>query len=243
MNKNRIKIFSDFDGTATKFDVGHLIFKTFAGEGIRPIIQDWKNNLISSKELLTRECELINIDRIEDLYNLIDKQELDDFFVEFCSFTESNGIELFLVSDGLDVYIKRILAKYELNYISYYANHFEYKTSDEGRILFIPSFPYTDSECHKCGNCKRNHLLYNSEDEDFVIYIGDGYSDRCPVEFADLVFAKRELASYCNSKKIPFTEFTNFNDIKDKVALLLEKKRLKRRRQAELRRKEIFMQG
>jgi 2-hydroxy-3-keto-5-methylthiopentenyl-1-phosphate phosphatase len=243
MNHLNIKIFTDFDGTTTKADVGNLIFRTFAGDSILPIIKSWKNNEITSKQLLSDECNLVNLRDIKELYTLIDKQELDDYFLEFCKICDDNGIKLYILSDGMDVYIDRILNRYELNYIPFFSNKFSSSNSYDGKVIFKTDFPYTDSECEKCGNCKRNHLLYNSEDENLVIYIGDGYSDRCPIEYADIVFAKRELASYCNSRKIPFTEFSTFKDINEKLRLLLERKRVKKRRQAELKRKEIFMQG
>lgn len=243
MIKHNIKIFSDFDGTATKMDVGNLIFRTFSGDGIIPLIKSWKNYEISSRQLLTEECRMINMNSIEELYSLIDRQELDDYFIDFCKICDDNDIQLFIVSDGLDVYINRILNRYELNYIPFYSNKFNYSTDENGKIKFLPEFPYTDSECDKCGNCKRNHVLYNSEEDDLIIYIGDGSSDRCPVDCADIIFAKRELASYCRSKKIPFIEFSNFNDINNKLNEFLNRKRIKKRRQAELKRKEIFMQG
>jgi len=240
--KHSITIFSDFDGTISKVDVGNLIFKTFAGEAIIPIINSWKNNEISSKELLIRECKLAKINDFNDLFNLIDKQEIDDYFLEFINICENNFIDLFVVSDGLDFYIKRIFEKYNLFNLKFFSNKFNYKVENENLVIF-PEFPYTDSECTKCGNCKRNHLLYNSDDDSFIIYIGDGYSDRCPVEYADIIFAKRALASYCTANKIPFIEFDNFKDINEKLLEILSKKRLKRRKQSELKRKEIFMQG
>jgi len=240
--KHNITIFSDFDGTISKVDVGNLIFKTFAGEVIVPIINSWKNNEISSKELLIRECKLAKINDFNDLFNLIDKQEIDDFFTEFVSICENNDIDIFVVSDGLDFYIKRIFEKYNLCNLKYFSNKFNYKVENDNIVIF-PEFPYTDSECTKCGNCKRNHLLYNSDDDSLIVYIGDGYSDRCPVEYADIIFAKRALASFCTAKKIPFIEFESFKDINDKLLEILSKKRLKRRKQSELKRKEIFMQG
>jgi 2,3-diketo-5-methylthio-1-phosphopentane phosphatase len=239
---SNIVVFSDFDGTITKVDVGNLIFRTFAGDAIFPMIQSWRKNEISSKELLTRECELVNLNNIDELISLIDKQEIDDNFIQFANFCYEKKIDIFIVSDGMDIYIDKILSKNKIDYIPFFANKFGFK-SENNKVLFQPEFPHTDSECLKCGNCKRNHLLYNSFDDDIIVYIGDGYSDRCPVEYADVVFAKRELASYCTSAKIPFIEFLNFNDIIKKMELIVGRKRNKKRRQAELKRNEVFIQG
>jgi 2-hydroxy-3-keto-5-methylthiopentenyl-1-phosphate phosphatase len=107
----------------------------------------------------------------------------------------------------------------------------------------IPAFPYGDEECKMCGNCKRNHILTNSSDEDYTVYIGDGYSDKCPIQFCDFVFAKDSLLKYCEVNRITYFPFKDFNDIIRKLDELKSKKRLKKRCQADLKRKEIFRQG
>lgn len=241
--KNNITIFSDFDGTISKIDVGNLIFKTFAGDSINQLINSWKNNQISSKELLIKECLLAKIQSFDQLLEFVDKQEIDDYFCDFINICKQNKINIFVVSDGLDFYIERIFKRYNLEELTFFSNKFNYTISDENVLSIKPEFPYTDSECQKCGNCKRNHLLYNSKDDDLIIYIGDGYSDRCPVEYADIVFAKRALASYCTAKKIPFIEFETFKDINNKINDIINKKRIKKRKNSDLKRKEIFMQG
>ena len=45
------------------------------------------------------------------------------------------------------------------------------------------------------------------------MYIGDGRSDREAAAEADLVFAKNELADYCQENGIKALKFNNFADI------------------------------
>jgi 2,3-diketo-5-methylthio-1-phosphopentane phosphatase len=238
-----LKVFTDFDGTVTKMDIGNLIFKTFAGDQIWPLINLWKENKITSKELLIKECELAEIGTLKDLNDLVDQQSIDDHFINFADFCEENGIEIIILSDGLDFYIKKILEKYNLGYLTFYANKFNYEFSDDNNIRIVPDFPHTDSECILCGNCKRNHILYYSHDDEIIVYIGDGYSDRCPIEYADIVFAKGNLLSYCNARKISCFKFNNFLDIQKKIQELLSRKRINKKRRSELKRKEILLQG
>ena len=37
-----------------------------------------------------------------------------------------------------------------------------------------------------------------------IVYVGDGYSDRCPVQYADIVFAKGDLQTYCQEQNISY---------------------------------------
>jgi 2-hydroxy-3-keto-5-methylthiopentenyl-1-phosphate phosphatase len=49
------------------------------------------------------------------------------------------------------------------------------------------------------------------------VYVGDGLSDRCPSENADLVFAKGDLLAHCREKHIDCIEFRNFRDVEREV--------------------------
>jgi 2-hydroxy-3-keto-5-methylthiopentenyl-1-phosphate phosphatase len=45
------------------------------------------------------------------------------------------------------------------------------------------------------------------------VYVGNGYSDRCPAEHADVVLAKGELLDHCRSQGIEHIAFDNFRDV------------------------------
>jgi 2-hydroxy-3-keto-5-methylthiopentenyl-1-phosphate phosphatase len=45
------------------------------------------------------------------------------------------------------------------------------------------------------------------------VYIGDGYSDTCPAQQADIVFAKSSLLKFCRKHGISAIAFENFSDI------------------------------
>ena len=48
-----------------------------------------------------------------------------------------------------------------------------------------------------------------------IVYIGDGFSDRCAARQADVVFAKADLAQFCQQSDIPYVSFTSFREIMD----------------------------
>ena len=239
MSNQKIKIFCDFDGTITTKDVGEHIFLEFGDpEKAYAIYQRWVNNEIDSAQEWRELFELVVDLTEEELNKFVDTIEIEYGFKEFVQFCEENKIELFILSDGMDLYIKRILTNYGLNKLKFFSNELIF--TDKGPK---PLFPYPDEECHDCGNCKRNHIIENSSDDDITIYIGDGNSDTCPVQYVDFIFAKKSLLKFCEKERISYFPFKNFKDVISRIKPLLEKKRIKKRHQAELKRKAVYAQG
>jgi 2-hydroxy-3-keto-5-methylthiopentenyl-1-phosphate phosphatase len=240
IQEKRFKVFIDFDGTITATDVGEAMFLEFGdADRANQIIKSWMNNEITSKQTWLQLCKTVKNYDEDRFFSFIDKIQVDPTFYDFEKFCESNNIEMFVLSDGLDIYINRILNNSSLSHLKVYSN---YLMIDEQNNL-IPSFPFPDEECDKCANCKRNHILDNSSDDDFTIYIGDGFSDTCPAQYCDFIFAKRSLLKYCEINRISFFPFNNFVDVMDRLNQLLNKKRLKKRHQADLKRKRVYLQG
>jgi 2-hydroxy-3-keto-5-methylthiopentenyl-1-phosphate phosphatase len=64
-----------------------------------------------------------------------------------------------------------------------------------------------DAQCSECGEaCKRGGLPDNGR----VLYVGDGYSDRCAALAADRVFARDALAAYLDRRGVAYEPFTDF---------------------------------
>lgn len=237
-----MRIFSDFDGTIAAEDVGDRLSRRFAGPQVSEIIGQYQNGSITARECLTRKCESVESATEFEVEQFIDQFLLDPTFKGFVEFCRGRDIPLVVLSDGLDVYVKRLLKNNGFADLAYLSNHLEFVLSGAATKL-VPSYPYTDAECHLCGNCKRNHVLTLSADDDIIVYIGDGISDRCPVRYADIVFAKGSLIRYCQEQNITYHEFRNFNDVLQRLELILQRKRIKKRREAEMARREVFAQG
>ncbi|OGU68600.1 MAG: 2-hydroxy-3-keto-5-methylthiopentenyl-1-phosphate phosphatase [Ignavibacteria bacterium RBG_16_36_9] len=238
MTDKQFKIFLDFDGTITKNDVGEEIFKKALKEDIvKKIVEDLLTNKISSRECWESLCGSVSI---------LDKTEFDDFilsqeieptlhrFIEYC---EANGFELFVLSDGFDYYIEKILKRENLHHLKVYSN--KLILNDEGKL--IPSFPYYNADCRSSANCKRNHIIENSGEVDYTVFIGDGNSDNDAIQFVDFIFAKDDLLKFCEVQRITYFPFKDFDDVIVRLRELVSKKRLKKRYQAELKRREAFM--
>ncbi len=233
------KIFVDFDGTISSQDIGESIFREFGDHMIvNKIIDGLLSNEISAKQCWVELCN--SVEKIENvkLDSFIDGLNIESSFHSLVNFCKDNNFELFVLSDGFDYYIKRIFERENLNHLKYFAN--KLTITKDKRLQ--PSFPYEHENCRTSANCKRNHIINLSSDEDYTVYIGDGNSDRFAAQFCDFIFAKDGLLKFCEVERISYFPFNNFNEIVERLESLKSKKRLKKRHQADLKRKEAYMQ-
>jgi 2,3-diketo-5-methylthio-1-phosphopentane phosphatase len=237
-----LRVFCDFDGTVATVDVGNALFTHFAGDVAHRIARRYVDGDITARECLLSEAEAAGNVSPEAVASFVGQFAIDAHFGEFKRFCAANKIPLTILSDGLDFYVGRVLRNGGHDDCVFFANHLEFVKTAGGTGMGV-SFPYTDSECEFCGNCKRNHMLTSSGDGDIIVYVGDGVSDRCAVRYADIVFAKNGLVKYCQEANISYYEFSTFREIQLRLESLMEKKRLRKRREAEMARRDAFMQG
>ena len=108
-----------------------------------------------------------------------------------------------VVSSGFHELIDPVLAR-EAVEVELLANHVE--ASADGWRPVWRELPV----CAVCGQpCKRSSFPPNGE----VVYIGDGYSDRCGALAADRVFARRGLATYLDEQGVPYEPFDDLHQI------------------------------
>jgi len=240
LNNNSFKIFVDFDGTISTIDIGEAMFQYFGDkEKNIKFVNDWIEENVNSSRLWKLLCSTVTNFNENKFEEFLSKISIDPTFSSFVQFCKLNGFELCVLSDGFDYYIHKILQREKLTDIEVYSN----KLIIDKNKNIIPEFPYTDEECSRCANCKRNHILNLSSEEDFTIYIGEGFSDTCPAQHCDFIFAKDSLLKYCEINRITYFPYSDFNDIIKKIDELNNKKRLHKRHQAELKRREVFIQG
>ena len=240
MNDKSFKIFVDFDGTIAKIDVGEELFLEFGNrESNKVLISNWNINGVNALSGWRALCSSVEYADKDKMIDYLMNVEIDPAFKDFVSYCETNGMPLKIISDGFDFYINTILEKENLGHLEFSSNILEFTNDNK----LIPHFPNAEEDCHCCGNCKRNFVLDNSGDDDYTVYIGDGVSDRCPVQYCDFIFAKSSLLKFCEVNRITYFPYSNFNDVIKKLEELKNKKRLKKRHQAELKRKEVFIQG
>jgi 2-hydroxy-3-keto-5-methylthiopentenyl-1-phosphate phosphatase len=210
-------IFSDFDGTITQADVTDRILEELAHPMWREVEDEWVRGLIGSRECLERQIALVDAS-LEQLNALIDAIPLDPTFGAFYQFTGRQGIPFYVVSDGFDYVISRILKRAGVNGDlengrHLYASHLEIA----GRRL-AASFPHSDSGCtHGCATCKAAVIRRLRGKDSRAVFIGDGFSDRFAVEEADVVFAKKQLLGHCRRRNLSCRAFEAFADVQAKL--------------------------
>jgi 2,3-diketo-5-methylthio-1-phosphopentane phosphatase len=139
-------------------------------------------------------------------------QPIDEGFLRLRDECERRGIPMTIVSDGLDYYISAFFEEHGIQ-ADFRSNRLEVSGS-----YWQLSFPHHNEECGGCGNCKSSHVEVAQKQGKFIIYVGDGLSDRCAASQADMVFAKGDLRGYCEEKAIPYYPFDTLDDVATHIA-------------------------
>jgi len=195
----------DFDGTITLRDTVDALLERFADPYWEVLEKNWIDGKINSQTCMREQLALVQANK-ETLKDFFDDIEIDPTFDRLVHYLRTFA-KVAIVSDGLDHSIHHSISKVGLSFIPVFANKV---TMNEGMLNL--SFPHVDELClQKSGVCKC--AVARSFDTSPIILIGDGKSDHCLARYADYVFAKGSLQSFCKRENIPYTSFTLFNDL------------------------------
>jgi len=206
--KTKFQIYTDFDGTISISDVGDRVFEKFTNSGNREILQDWLSRKIGSREYYTHICKIAKMTE-QELSDFCAQQNIDECFKKFADYCRSKNYPITVLSDGMDNYIKPILAQNSLQNLAVYANRLQFK--DHKTVE--PIFPYYEKGCLRCANCKGAIIKELRQDGEIVVFVGDGLSDLCALPEADIIFAKDDLKKYCLEQNIHHYKFIDFCDL------------------------------
>ncbi|HTL70496.1 MAG TPA: MtnX-like HAD-IB family phosphatase [Candidatus Eisenbacteria bacterium] len=204
-----LRFFLDFDGTVSASDVVDLALERYADETWRLAEKEWAAGAIGSRECLSRQVALLAA-KAEELGAVADGVGVDPGFNGFLRAAAAYKIPVAVVSDGFDFFIRRILERAVpdralLEALPVYCNHLE---PAGGR--WAAAFPAAAC-AHGCANCKPAAMRRVRAADDFVVFVGDGLSDRFAAADSDLVFAKGKLLEYCRQHGLknhrPYTDF------------------------------------
>jgi len=202
-------ILCDFDGTISIRDMGYILVNHFSSGDWKAIDRDFSHGMIGSKEAYSRIAKILKGDESDILRFIQQHSSIDPHFPSFYQFCLQRGIDVKIVSDGLDFYIKALLDIHHLSEIPFYANHTHFL---KGNGLDI-SFPHSNEECGLCGTCKKKLVQIHRNEYDSILFVGNGLSDRCGAKEADFVFAKDSLYAYCIRNDISCHFFDDFDTI------------------------------
>ncbi|MCL2400948.1 MAG: MtnX-like HAD-IB family phosphatase [Defluviitaleaceae bacterium] len=216
-------IVSDFDGTITQEDSNDLLFKKYGNDVNVKIEEDFCAGILGTRPAMAMHFESLHI-TMEEYYKFLEQHiHIDEGFDPLLNWIHEKNIPLFIVSAGFRQGIEHVLGQKRLENIQVFANDLyinEESSSDQNGQPIYPVFAESTASCIKdfgpCGNCKRA-CIQNSghQTRRQIVFVGDGLTDRCAAEEADLVFAKTDsaLAKYCSTHNLPYKPFDGFKDV------------------------------
>lgn len=201
-------VFFDFDNTLTSFDVLDDIVTRFSvDDGWKVLEQQWLEGKIGSRECLKGQLERVRISR-SALLKYLKKIRISPVFKKIIPLLNIHRAGPVILSDNFHFIIDTILRNNGIKGVEVCANSLRLN-----KDRFTLSFPHTNSSCWKCAHCKTKNLSNARFNSKIKIYIGDGFSDICPAEKADIVFAKGNLLRHFRAKDLPYKLFNDLGQV------------------------------
>ena len=199
---------TDFDDTAAVQNVAELLLHRFGAENWTEVRQQFRDGKLTLKEYQEITFREIRADRAAMRHYVREQATLRPWFSELHQFCNAHGIPLAVVSQGLDFYISALLERDGFGDVPIYAVD---TTFQDGRISYHYNHTYPGRESQ--GNSKAFVVQQFQARGYYVVYAGDGVSDLEASRQADLVFAHRTLARYCDEEGIPYTPFQDYKSV------------------------------
>ena len=198
----------DFDGTVTESDLLDRVAKHFGDPAVYQEVEDGLDEgRMPLREVITREFRPVTASLDEVVSWVLEHARPRAGFARFVQEARATGWDVHIVSSGFHELIEPVLEREGVE-VAVHANRVDPRP-DGWRV----DWRYPD-DCDECGeSCKRS-LLPAGE----VVYVGDGYSDRCAALAADRVFATAGLARYLAGRGVPFEPFSDFHDLSRALA-------------------------
>ncbi len=192
----------DWDGTVTVADTMDLIVREFGDAALvdrfsDTYVDESQPLSVTLQHVIESELATVAVPLPEVVDWLLERVELRAGFVEL-----AKREPVLLLSSNLRQLIEPVLDRYDIE-AELIANELVsdgpggWKIRFDGRI------------CETCGErCKRSKLP-----EGEIVYVGNGYSDRCSALASGRVFARCGLARYLDKVGHPYQPFGDFHQI------------------------------
>ena len=201
----------DFDGTACLHDVAEHLLTAFGEEATWARFDDaWERGEIGGRDAIGAQAAMVRGTTEELIAYSVAHCPMDPTFAPFARWLRSAGVPMALVSDGFGFYIEPILRAAGIDGLPVITNHWDKEDTSPARMSFVSGHP----ECVGCGTCKMQAVQRYRGLHGAVAFIGEGASDRFGALYADIVFAKDLLPSFCRADGVPFLEWTDFDDVR-----------------------------
>ena len=193
-----MQVVLDWDGTVTEADSLNMVLERFGDREIydeaeRALGRGW-----SLRRVMDHEFSGLKTPLDEVVGWLVEHVRIRRGFREF-----AREFEPVILSSSFVETIRPVLEREGVD-VPVVANSVEAR-HDGWRIRWRH-----DVVCAYCDEtCKRASLPQNGA----VVFVGDGYSDRCAALAADRVFARDGLAAYLDERGVAFEPFDDFEQL------------------------------
>ena len=203
-SEHSLALVLDFDGTITEVDPLQEVSRRFGDpEVVRQVEEALAAGQITLQEEITREFAPVRAP-LEDVVRwVLGRARVRAGFPELVALAHDRAWPVLVLSSGFHELIEPVLARAQVE-VEVKANRLDARP-DGWRVLWRDG-----SVCPVCGQpCKRAALPKHGD----IVYIGDGYSDRCAALASNRVFATRSLARYLDAQGVPYEPFGDFFDV------------------------------
>jgi HAD superfamily phosphoserine phosphatase-like hydrolase len=189
----------DWDGTVTEVDSLHMVLERFGDLSVFHASEEKLGRRLTLREVITLEFETVTAPLDAVVEFLVAEARvrpgLRELVERYRPLVVSSGfhelIEPILVREGIEV---ELLANRVEAHPSGWRVHWRDETS-----------------CASCGEACKRASLPDGE----LVYVGDGFSDRCAALAADRVFAIGGLAQYLEDERVAYEPFQTLFDVLD----------------------------
>jgi 2,3-diketo-5-methylthio-1-phosphopentane phosphatase len=201
-------VFLDFDGTCTRADIGVHLLERLADPAWHEVEEAYKRGEIGSRECMSRQWALVDPAVAHDeaaVRAVAGEVPIDPDLGRLVDGLRSRRAEVTVVSDGYGFYVHEVCAPLGVPVLT---NAVDFATGEL-------SFPNEDRccPCSSCGTCKQAPIKDARRRGRTTVLVGDGASDRKAALLAEVVFAKSDLADWCDDAGIDFVPFTYLADV------------------------------
>ncbi|KAK3687803.1 HAD-like domain-containing protein [Podospora appendiculata] len=215
--------FTDFDGTITQQDSNDFLTDNL---GYGAVKRKGGNHDVLSGRRHFRDIFQEMMDSISTPYDqcidqLLKNITLDEGFKEFFYWARENNVPIVVLSGGMEPIIRALLSHFlgkdEADTLQIVSNDVAPRPgkslNDEGgwQIVFHDASGFGHDKSIEI----RPYADLPENERPVLFYAGDGVSDLSAAKETDLLFAKagRDLVTYCENQRVPFTTFENFSEI------------------------------
>ena len=209
----RLLIACDFDGTITERDTLHVIVEEFGTRGLWGAIEPrLRAGEVTLEQAMQEEFASVRAtpEQVRDVVRR--SAGLRPGFSRLVGWAADGGHRLIIFSSGFRSVIRDVLAGMGHDEIEV-VSHDAVFSAEGAEILWSDR----GETCGVCGRrCKRHDLRARHRGET-VVLIGDGLSDVCVAQTADVVFARAHLARDLAAAGVPFIPFEDFDEVRERL--------------------------